>query len=129
MLDREHLDRCKACKAACCRYISVLIAPPEDEVDFDNLRWYLAHEGVSVFQDEDGDWMVSVPTRCRFLSRRYTCKIYDERPAACRGYDPALCEFGDQPMDYGEYLESVEDLDTYRGRTARAGRRRRGGRP
>ncbi|NOZ85309.1 MAG: YkgJ family cysteine cluster protein [Deltaproteobacteria bacterium] len=104
---------CKACKAACCRYISIAISPPRTREDFDNLRWYLLHQGVSIFQDQDGDWMVNVPTGCRMLKKDYTCMIYEDRPGACRDYDANECENTEQEGNYKNYFEDENDLEDY----------------
>ena len=50
---RESL--CSKCTGLCCRYVSLPIETPKTRGDFDDVRWYLAHEGFSVFVDE-GDW-------------------------------------------------------------------------
>ena len=41
------------CGGRCCRYITVEVPPPRARRDWDEMRWWLAHEGVMVSKDED----------------------------------------------------------------------------
>ena len=43
---------CEHCAAACCRYLALPIDKPTTKRDYDDIRWYLMHEGVSVFVEE-----------------------------------------------------------------------------
>ena len=38
---------CDYCTAKCCKYFALPIETPEDEEDFDFLRWYLVHDRAS----------------------------------------------------------------------------------
>jgi len=111
--DDVQLEICKKCKAACCRYITIFIPQPTDKDDFDNIRWYLCHKGVSVFQDDEKDWAVVIPTDCEMLKSDYTCKIYETRPDACRDYDAANCENTTASADYLQYFDEPEELEEY----------------
>ena len=111
--ERTQLEICQECKAACCKYITIFIPQPTDKEDFDNIRWYLCHEGVSVFQDDEKDWAVVIPTRCKMLNKDYTCKIYDERPEACRDYDARECENTNEDGGYLQFFEDVDELEEY----------------
>ena len=57
---------CARCTALCCNYITVELDDPEDESDFDEIRWFLLHEGTTVYRDDDS-WYVQFETRCRHL--------------------------------------------------------------
>ena len=59
---------CEHCTAVCCRYIALPIDTPQERSDFDDIRWYLLHEGISVFV-EDGP-AVQVQRRCRVIGSR-----------------------------------------------------------
>ncbi|MEL7238972.1 MAG: YkgJ family cysteine cluster protein, partial [Planctomycetota bacterium] len=49
---------CERCSALCCRQIALPLDNPEDAEDFDNIRWYLMHENVHVFV-EDEQWYIA----------------------------------------------------------------------
>jgi len=121
--ERSQVEICQECEAACCRYITIFIPQPTDKEDFDNIRWYLCHEGVSVFQDDELDWAVIIPTDCKMLNRDHTCKIYEDRPEACRDYSAEGCENQDDSEgNYKEYFESVDELEAYLDRRWRRNR-------
>ncbi len=79
-------NQCGLCDGQCCRYFALPLDTPEDRDDYDDIRWYLCHEDVTVFV-EDGDWYVNVKNSCRNLSKEDSkCSIYNHRPTVCRGY-------------------------------------------
>ena len=98
---------CKNCDGKCCRYFALPIDTPEDWDDFDDIRWYLCHENVTVFVEE-GDWYLNVKNKCRYLSEKdYCCGNYQIRPRICRKYDTENCDLtGD---DYGYELHFLDD--------------------
>lgn len=89
---------CEHCTAACCRYIALPIETPEDRQDFDDIRWYLLHDGISVFV-EGGTWHIYIETDCRHLLPDHRCGIYDTRPKICRDYTAENCDY--HSGDYG----------------------------
>ena len=96
------------CGARCCRYVTTTIEAPRVSVDWDEIRWWLAHEGTLVTQDDDG-WMLHVQTRCRHLLPDNRCGIYETRMMACEEHDAEACEFtGD--IGYKVLLRSETDL-------------------
>ena len=60
---------CTEC-ARCCRYLGVGINAPTTPRLATDVLWYLYHEHVSVYRDEDGEWSVLFETRCKNLQRR-----------------------------------------------------------
>jgi uncharacterized protein len=89
------------------------IDTPESREDYDDIRWYLCHEDVSVFV-EDGDWYLSVKNKCRHLSEKdYRCRIYDRRPKICRKYKHADCDFVEGEYDYELHFTSDKDMEEY----------------
>lgn len=99
------------CGARCCRYITVSVDAPRARNDWDEFRWWLAHEGVMVTKDEDG-WMLHVQIRCRHLGADNECGIYDHRMVACAEYDAESCEFTDD-VPYDVQLQTEVDLADY----------------
>lgn len=103
---------CQRCGAKCCKYFCFQIDTPEDYDQFEDVRWYLCHEGVSVHID-DGDWYMSVMNPCRKLDDSGRCAIYEDRPLICRKYDTAECDHTAGDYGYEELFETPEQLDAY----------------
>ena len=82
---------CTEC-ARCCRYVGVGINAPTTPRLATDVLWYLYHENVSVYRDEQGEWSVLFETRCRNLRADLRCDVYAERPHICRGFDNLGCE-------------------------------------
>lgn len=126
---------CEHCTGACCRYIALPIETPEDRSDFDDIRWYLIHEEVSVFV-EDGEWFISFATKCRHLRDDHMCGIYSTRPQICRDYTTENCDYHSGDYGWEEHFTSPEHLDAYvqahfparPNASAKTSRRRRPGR-
>jgi Fe-S-cluster containining protein len=94
----------------CCRYIALPIETPEDWGDYDDIRWYLSHENITVFV-EDGDWYLNVNNKCKYLSEKdYKCQNYDMRPKICRGYTTETCDLtSDSTDDYDYEMHFTSD--------------------
>ena len=119
----------KLCGGKCCRYVTVGVPAPRSEADWDEVRWWLAHQGVMVTQDPEG-WMLHVETRCGHLRPDNACQVYPDRMFACEEHDPTDCEYtGEVPFDV--LLKTELDLAKHlerrrlrRGRTVAAAIRR-----
>ncbi len=103
---------CTKCPGLCCRYIALPIETPTTKKDFDDVRWYLAHEGITVFVEE-GEWYLNIAARCKFLRQDNLCDIYEERPKICRRYSEENCDFHGGDYGYEKYFSCMEDLDEY----------------
>jgi len=103
---------CEHCTAVCCRYIALPIDKPRTRKDFEDIRWYLAHENVVVFV-EDGDWYISFLTPCRYLTPDNRCGIYERRPAICRRYRTTNCDYHTGEYKYDFYFTRPEELAEY----------------
>ncbi len=108
---------CEHCTGACCRYIALPIDTPTSDAEFEDVRWYLLHEGVSVFI-EDGDWYINVVTNCRHLQPDYRCGIYETRPKICRTYTTDNCDYHSGDYGWNEHFTCADHLDEYRKRIA-----------
>ena len=103
---RKKADPCRTCGGLCCRYFALPIETPEDWDDYDDIRWYLCHEEISVFVEE-GEWYLNVKNKCRHLDGQYRCENYALRPKICRKYKTDDCDkTGD---DYGYELHFTDD--------------------
>jgi len=99
----------------CCRHVALEIDDPEDEEDFEQMRWFLLHENVWVFIDHDDSWNLQFNTPCKKLEKNL-CSDYKKRPQICREYSPENCEkFGDGDSfkimwkDVGEFEKWMAD--------------------
>ena len=110
-LKKKTKNKCDECTGLCCRYIALQIDKPETKKDFDDIRWYVAHERVSVFV-ERGRWYLQVRGRCTYLTKDNKCAIYEKRPTICRRHDPDKCEFDGEP-EYTHHFKRPEEVEAY----------------
>ena len=109
---------CTEC-ARCCRYVGVGINAPTTPRLATDVLWYLYHEKVSVYRDEQGEWSVLFETRCRNLRADLRCAVYDERPHICRGFDNTECDVnapGARALTFREPAEFLGWLEAKRPR-------------
>ncbi|MBN1419457.1 MAG: YkgJ family cysteine cluster protein [Planctomycetes bacterium] len=105
-------ELCPRCNALCCRYITYQMKTPRYDVDFDEIRWFLCHEGVCVYVDE-GKWHLQVSTNCKKLAPDGRCTIYENRPAVCRDHGTEEeCEFTG-PVDVDLCFHSPEAFERW----------------
>jgi len=107
---------CDKCDAKCCRYFCFEIDKPDDYDEFEDIRWYLCHEGVTVHID-NGDWYISIDNRCLMLDAAGYCRIYDDRPLICRKYSQAKCDLTSGHYGYDEEFHTPEEIDAYARKT------------
>lgn len=113
---------CEQCTGTCCRYVALPIQTPDSPSEFDDIRWYLIHENVSVFVEDD-TWYISFHTPCRHLLPDHRCGIYATRPRICRKYTTESCDYHSGDYGWEVHLTSPEHLDDYlRATRARNGR-------
>ncbi len=105
-------NQCGSCTGLCCRYFALPIDAPETREDFDDIRWYLAHKGISIFV-EDGSWYISMKNECRHLSGTNRCAIYECRPLICRRYKRADCDHAEGEYDYELHFTSDREMEEY----------------
>lgn len=103
---------CEHCTAACCRYIALPIETPTERSDFDDIRWYLLHENISVFV-EDGAWYISMLTSCRHAQADGRCTIYARRPRICRKYTTENCDYHSGDYGWEAHFTCPEHLHEY----------------
>jgi Fe-S-cluster containining protein len=103
---------CDRCTALCCRYFALGIDEPDTPEEFDDIRWYLAHENVHVFIEDD-DWYLSIQTRCQHLMDDNRCGIYEDRPKICRKYTTDNCDYYTGSYDFEQYFTKPEQIEAY----------------
>ena len=109
---------CTEC-ARCCRYLGVGINAPTTPRLATDVLWYLYHEQVSVYRDEDGEWSVLFETRCKNLQGDLRCGVYEQRPHICRSFDSTGCEVNapsERALTFGEPAEFLAWLEAKRPR-------------
>jgi len=102
---------CQYCTAKCCKYFALPIDTPESLKDWEFVRWYLLHEGATVFKEDD-QWYLLVHATCKHLQPDNRCGIYETRPPICREYSTDNCEYDDDWL-YEQYLETAEQVWEY----------------
>lgn len=114
-LDPRDPDPCRGC-SDCCEYVTVNISAPRTFKDFDEIVWFLMHENIWVFIDDENDWYLQFNTRCTELRADQRCGFYPHRPRICRDYDVTDCTTyaeGDPHTHLftapGEFLTYVRD--------------------
>ena len=103
---------CDRCVALCCRYIALPLDTPESASDFDDIRWYLMHENIHVFVEDD-TWYMGIAARCKNLAQDNRCLVYETRPRICRGYDTDECEWHGTEYRYEHLFTSADQLEAY----------------
>ncbi len=103
---------CEHCTAECCQYIALPIDEPESRRDFDDVRWYLMHEGVTVFVEE-GVWYIQFRARCRNLQPDFRCGIYETRPRICREYKAGDCDYAGGDYSYDHLFTEPQQIDAH----------------
>ena len=92
--------KCDLCTSStCCTYVTQQLDVPRSKYDFEILLWQVSHQGVGVYKDDDG-WFVMFETRCSHLEQDGRCGIYEDRPTICRTHDNDYCEY-DAPAEEG----------------------------
>ena len=102
---------CSHCPAKCCKYFALPLETPDTWKEFDYMRWFLLHDGATVFS-EDQSWYILVYNQCRHLQSDNRCGIYETRPQICRDYTTNNCEYDDTWV-YERYLELPEQVEEY----------------
>jgi Fe-S-cluster containining protein len=103
---------CEHCTGVCCKYVALPLDPPEDKRDYDDIRWYVMHEGILVFV-EDGDWYLQVQTPCKNLREDNLCGIYETRPQICREYKADGCDYTGGDYGYDLLFTHPEEVEAY----------------
>ena len=101
---------CEHCTAACCRYLALPIDKPTRARDYDDIRWYIMHEGICVFVEE-GDWYIQIQTRCKNLGQDNLCMIYGNRPHICREYEPGACDYSGSAHGYDHLFTHPKQIE------------------
>lgn len=104
---------CRECGGSCCRYVAIEIDGPKTKQQIDHIRWYLLHENVGVFMENDRKWYVEFRARCRDQLSNGRCGRYADRPLICREYgnEEGACEYYASPHIH--YFDAIEDFEKF----------------
>ena len=105
-------NHCEHCTGHCCKYVALPLDEPETARDFDDIRWYLLHEGVLVFVEE-GDWYVQFTAKCTKLTGANLCGLYETRPKICRQYKAGECDYSGGDYGYDHLFTHAEQIEAY----------------
>jgi Fe-S-cluster containining protein len=100
---------CTAC-GLCCTYVAIETDAPNTAKRATQLLWYVYHEGVSLYVNED-EWMVQFETTCKHLQADYRCGVYATRPHICREFSEQNCEIN--TGDDGHTFYTAAEFMTY----------------
>lgn len=103
---------CNDCGAKCCKYVVMEIDIPEKVEDFEEIKWFVAHENVQVFVDSDGTWNIEFVSPCRHLNEKNQCGRYETRPGICREFSHDECPHHNEYNEVFSF-KKIEDVDEY----------------
>ena len=106
------MTSCKTCVSKCCRYLALEVDAPKSKSDFDNIRWFLAHRGISVFVDKK-KWYMEVKNKCKYLAKNNMCNIYDKRPDICKKHSNHECENISENFLHDFTFNNMEEFDKF----------------
>ncbi|MFH1972279.1 MAG: YkgJ family cysteine cluster protein [archaeon] len=104
---------CDQCDGECCRDVTVELDEPEDMKDWEDIRWMVAHENVSVYLDNEDDWVVEFRTPCTQLDKNNKCKIYNKRPDMCKNHEEDNCVKNGEGDVHKLKFDTIEEVDEY----------------
>lgn len=101
---------CDECGGECCKKITFVLEDPETDDDIEDLKWYLYHETIKLYIDDEDDIIAEVPVKCKML-KDGKCIIYEKRPPVCRQAEISDCEANNE--DIKVLFKIPEDIDKY----------------
>ena len=103
---------CHGC-TKCCEYVALEIDEPENEKDFDEIRWFLAHKDVWVFIDNDDSWNLQFNTPCEKIGDGGWCEIYERRPFICGAHSSETCDKHGEGDSYKLLWKNIEGFEKW----------------
>lgn len=103
---------CEHCTAACCRYLAIPLDVPSNKRDYDDIRWYLMHNKVTVFVEDD-EWYIQWQTTCNNLGDDNLCQVYETRPAICGEYEAQDCDYAGGSYGYDHLFTHPKQIEEY----------------
>jgi Fe-S-cluster containining protein len=107
----ESDNPCNGC-SLCCRYVAMEIDKPENQKDFDQIKWFLVHKDVWIFIDHDNSWNIQFNTPCEKLEENL-CGIYETRPRICQDYSSENCEKYGEGNSFKLLWKNMAEFEEY----------------
>ena len=104
--------KCTGC-ASCCNDVSVELDKPTNFDDFETIKWMIAHENVTVFKDNENEWLVEFKTKCKELDKKNRCNVYETRSTICRNHQPDECITNAEGEYFKIMFRTDADVDKY----------------
>jgi hypothetical protein len=113
-VDPEVKVLCRDCTAECCKHIGIPIDPPETWEDFQRIKHYIVHEGVSCYLDVEGDWVVEFLSKCGQLNGN-RCMAWNTKdyPSICSEYEMKTCVMNEEGEWWEILFRKPEDVDAH----------------
>ena len=111
-IHKDESNPCKDC-VKCCSYVAIELDDPEDDDDWNHIRWYLVHKDVWVFVDHDDSWNIQFNTPCEKLDEHGWCKIYETRPQICKEYKSDNCEKHGEGESFKLLFRNLEQFEEW----------------
>lgn len=108
MMEKNGCENCNQC----CKHVVVEIDTPKNKDDYNEILWFLCHENMWVYVDEDSDWNLEIKSPCKYLKDN-RCSIYEERPETCRDYTAEECELHGEGEYYTHMFKTREEFLKY----------------
>jgi Fe-S-cluster containining protein len=110
----KNTNPCLAC-SLCCKYVSLEIDKPKLKVqkDIDEIRWFLLHENVEIYIDNENNWNIQFNTKCKKLNKNGLCSIYKNRPKICRQHSVKECEKYGKDAPYKISFKNINQFEKW----------------
>ncbi|MCK5283241.1 MAG: YkgJ family cysteine cluster protein [Nanoarchaeota archaeon] len=110
------MANCSKCDGHCCKYVTIQVDEPKEDIDFEELKWFLCHENMFVYIDHDNQWCIEVKTPCKYQDPKTNlCTIYEKRPTVCSEHQADECESNEGYEEYYKKIfHTMEEIDAYR---------------
>lgn len=102
---RQYIAACPVCSKECCEHVTLRY--DFEDINWDEIRWFLCHDGVNVFIDDDNKLFVHINAPCKSLYNE-NCSL-DSKPSFFKCNDENKAKF-----IIKHKLASIEDLKEYR---------------
>lgn len=111
-IKKDETNPCEGC-TTCCSYVAIELDSPENEEEYNNIRWYLVHKDVWIFVDHDNSWNIQFNSPCEMLNEKGWCKIYEKRPMICRQYTTKNCEKNGNGKSYKILFKTLKEFEEW----------------
>jgi len=94
-------------------HVAVEFDTPLTREEYDEVVWFLLHEDVQVYIDDEDKWYLEFKTKCTPLGEDGRCSIYGRRPQICRDYETDSCVRHGDGSPYKHYFTTVPEFESF----------------